>query len=75
MLVPRQDFAEIHALCKHIVMTLKLKQFVCPQSTIHRRSGLVMDLVVFLLIEPTTPFTLVTNPGNFPVYNNYQDDP
>jgi hypothetical protein len=30
-----------------------------------------MDPVVYALMKPTTPFILVANPGNFPVYNNF----
>jgi hypothetical protein len=68
-LASRLDFAEIQALHKHIVMALK--QLVCPQSTIHGWSGLVMDPVMYALIKPTTPFVLVADPGNFPMYNNF----
>jgi hypothetical protein len=68
-LAPCPEFAKICALRKHIVMALK--QIVCPQSTIHRRLVLVMDLVMYKLIEPTTPFVLVANQGSFPMYNNF----
>jgi hypothetical protein len=30
-----------------------------------------MDLVMYALIEPTTPFVLLTDPSKFPVYNNF----
>jgi hypothetical protein len=30
-----------------------------------------MDLVMYMLIKPTTPFVLVTDSGNFPMYNNF----
>ncbi len=30
-----------------------------------------MDPVMYELIKPTTPFILVANPGNIPVYNNF----
>jgi hypothetical protein len=69
MLAPRPDFAKIQDLCKHIIVALK--QLLCPQSTIHGWSGLVMDPAMYASIKPTTPFILVTNPGNFPVYNNF----
>jgi hypothetical protein len=65
MLAPRPDFAKIYTLRKHIVMNLK--QLVCPQSAIHGWSGLVMDRVMYALIEPSTPFVLIPNPGDFPV--------
>jgi hypothetical protein len=64
-LAPHLDFAKIRALCKHIVVALK--RLVCPQSVIDGWSGLVMDPLMYALIEPTTPFALVTDPGNFPV--------
>jgi hypothetical protein len=66
-LVPHPDFAKISALRKHIVGALK--QLVCPQSTIHGWSGLVIDPTMYALIESTTPFVLVANPGDFPMYN------
>jgi hypothetical protein len=69
LLVPCPDFAKIRALRKHTVMALK--QLVCPQSAIHGWSGLVMDPVMYALIEPTMPFVIDANPGNFPVYNNF----
>ena len=62
-------FARIHALQKHIVTALKL--LVCPQCTIHGWVGLVMDLVMYALLEPTAPFVSVNNPGNFPVNTNF----
>ena len=48
---------------------MALKQLVCPQCAIHRWLGLVMDPVMNALIKPTTSFVLVTDQGNFPVYN------
>jgi hypothetical protein len=68
-LVPRLDFARICALCKHIVTALKL--LLCPEGTIHGWAGLVMDLVMYALLEPTAPFVSVNNPGNFPVNTNF----
>jgi hypothetical protein len=41
-LSPRPDFTKVCALQKHIIKALK--QLKCPQSQIHRWSGLVMDL-------------------------------
>jgi hypothetical protein len=69
MLAPRPDFVKICALQKHIIMALK--QLMCPQSTIHRWSGLVMGPVMQVLIEPTTPFVLVADSSNYPLYNNF----
>jgi hypothetical protein len=63
------NFAKIQALSKHILVALK--QFVFPQSAINGWLGLVMDLVMCVLIKPTTPFVLIANPSNFPVYNNF----
>jgi hypothetical protein len=69
LLAPRPDFAGIHALRKHIGTGLKL--LVCPQSTIHGWAGLVMDPVMYALLELTAPFVGIINPGNFPVYANF----
>ena len=30
-----------------------------------------MDLIMYALLKPTTPFAAVTNPGNFVVYQNF----
>jgi hypothetical protein len=68
-LAPCSDFAKICTLRQHIVMALK--QLVCPQSAIHGWLGLVMDLVMYALIEPTMSFVLVANPGNFSLHNNF----
>jgi hypothetical protein len=68
-LVPCPDFAKIRALRKHIV--LALKQLVCLQNAIHGWSGLIMDPLMYALIEPITPFVLVADPEDFPVYNNF----
>jgi hypothetical protein len=68
-LTPRPDFARICALRKHIATALKL--LVCPQSAIHGWAGLVMDPVMYALLEPTAPFVGVNKPGNFPVYANF----
>jgi hypothetical protein len=69
MLAPHPNSAKIRALCKHILMALK--QLACLQSAIHKWLGLVMNLVMYALIKPTTLFVLVADPGNFPVYNNF----
>jgi hypothetical protein len=45
---------------------MALKKLVRLQSAIHEWSGLVMDPVMYTLIEPTTPFVLVANPGKNP---------
>ncbi len=68
-LVPHPDFARIRALHKHIVTALKL--LVCPQSAIHRWAGLVIDPVMYVLLEPTVPFAGINNPGDFLVYANF----
>ena len=33
-----------------------------------------MDPVMYALLEPTTPFAAVTNPGDFAVYQNFSTD-
>jgi hypothetical protein len=33
--------------------------------------GLVIDPVMYVLLEPTAPFVGINNPGNFPVYANF----
>jgi hypothetical protein len=48
---------------------------MCPQSATHGWSGLVMDPDMYVLINPTTPFVLVADPGNFPMYNNFTTKP
>jgi hypothetical protein len=58
-MLPWPDFAKLQALRKH--MTQALKQLVCPQSQIHRWTGLVMDLGLYALIEPVA-FTVPVNP-------------
>ena len=68
-LAPHPDFAKICALCKHYVMGLK--QLICPQSHIHGWAGLVMDLVMYALLRPTTPFVAVVDPGEYAIYVNF----
>ncbi len=68
-LAPHRDFAKIHALCKHYVTGLK--QLTCPQNLIHGRAGLVMDPVMYALLESTTPFAAVVDPGEYAIYANF----
>ncbi len=68
LLAPHLDFARIRALRKHIVTALKL--LVYPQSAVHRWAGLVMDPVMYALLELTVPFVGVNDPGSFLVYAN-----
>ncbi len=68
-LAPRPDFAKIWALQKYYITGLK--QLTCPQSLIHGWAGLVMDPVMYALLEPTTPFTAVVDPGKYAVYANF----
>jgi hypothetical protein len=49
-LAPRPDFNQLRAIRQHIVRALK--QLTCPQSAIHRWSGLAITLAMYLLIEP-----------------------
>jgi hypothetical protein len=67
-LASRPDFARIRALCKHLVAALK--QLVCPQSAIHGWSGIVMNPVMYTLLEPT-PFGVIIDPGPFAMYANF----
>jgi hypothetical protein len=67
-MLPRPDFAKLHALCKHMIQALK--QLVCPQSQIHGWTGLVMDPGLYALNEPVA-FTVLLNPGALPVYQNF----
>jgi hypothetical protein len=60
-LAPLPDIAEIRALQKHY--KTGLTQLTCPQSLIHGWAGLVMDPVMYALLEPITPFTAVVDPG------------
>jgi hypothetical protein len=68
-LAPRPDFAKIQALQKHYVTGLT--QLTCLQSLIHGWAGLVMDSVMYALLEPTTPFTAVVDLGKYAVYANF----
>jgi hypothetical protein len=68
-LVPRPDFAKIRALCKHYVTGLK--QLFCPQGLIHGWAGLEMDLVMYALLEPTTPFVAIVDPGKYAIHANF----
>jgi hypothetical protein len=68
-LAPCPDFTKIWALQKHYVTSLT--QLTCPQSLIHGWAGLVMDPVMYALLEPTTPFTAVVDPGKYAVYANF----
>ena len=69
LLAPRPDFAKLRALRKHFITGLT--PLVCPQSFIHGWAGIVMDPVMYALLEPTTPFAAVTDPGDFAVYQNF----
>jgi hypothetical protein len=68
-LAPHPDFARIRELRKHIATALK--QLICPQSAIHRWAGLVMDPVVYALLEPAATFASINDTDDFPVYANF----
>ena len=68
-LAPRLDFAKIQALRIHYVTGLT--QLTCPQSLFHGWVSLVMDPVMYALLEPTTPFAAVVDPGEYAVYANF----
>ncbi len=59
-LEPRPNFINIRALQKHIVQALA--QLSCPQSAIHRWSGLAMDPATYLLLEGAA-FTIPLDAG------------
>ena len=71
-LVPRPDFVKLRALRKHFITGLT--PLVCPQSLIHGWTGIVMDPVMYALLEPTMPFAAITDPGNFAVYQKISTD-
>ena len=51
-------------------MVKTLKQLVCPQSQIHRWSGMVLSPMVYALLEPN-PFAVPGNPGPVAVYTQF----
>ncbi len=65
LLAPCPNFTKIWALCKHITQALKLQK--CPQSMLHRWTGLAMDPTMYMLLNPT-PFFAPPVPGHVPVY-------
>ncbi len=67
-LLPCPDFTKLRALQKH--MARALKQLVCPQSTIHGWSGLVLLPMVYALLKPTS-FLAPVYPGNVAVYPQF----
>ena len=67
-LSPQPNFSKLCALRKHMVKALK--QLVCPQSQIHRWSGMVLSPMVYGLLEPT-PFAIPGNPGPVAVYTQF----
>jgi hypothetical protein len=64
-LEPHPNFTNIQALHKHVIKALS--QLFCPQSAIHRWSGLTMDPVKYLLLEGT-PFVVPVDPGAVAIY-------
>jgi hypothetical protein len=64
-LEPCLDFANIHALHKHVIKALS--QLFCPQSTIHGWSGLAINPATYLLLVGTT-FVIPMHPGKTAVY-------
>ncbi len=51
-------------------MVKALKQLVCPQSAIHRWSGLVLLPIVYALLKPN-PFVAPADPGPVAVYAQF----
>jgi hypothetical protein len=66
-LEPRQNFANICALQKHIVQALA--QLSCSQSAIHGWLGLAMDPATYLLLEGAA-FTIPPDPGPMSIFPN-----
>jgi hypothetical protein len=64
-LAPRPDFNQLRALRQHIVRALK--QLTCPQSPIHRWSGLAIAPGIHALLKPQA-FVELLNPGTTAVY-------
>jgi hypothetical protein len=67
-LLPCPDFTKLRDLQKH--MARALKQLVCPQSAIHRWSGLVLLPMVYALLEPD-PFVALVYLGDIAVYPQF----
>ena len=51
-------------------MVRALKQLMCPQSVIHRLSGLILAPMVYALLEPN-PFQDPTDPWAVAVYTQF----
>jgi hypothetical protein len=62
------DFAKLRPMQKHMVKVLK--QLVCPQSTIHGWSGLVLPPMFYALLKPN-PFVAPADPGAVAVYAQF----
>jgi hypothetical protein len=65
---PRLDVVKVWALRKHIIKALK--QLECPQSQVHGWSGLVMDLALYILLEPNA-FVIPISPGPTAIYPEF----
>jgi hypothetical protein len=65
LLEPCPDFANIWALCKHVIKVLS--QLFCPQSPIHGWSGLATFPATYLLLEGTA-FVIPMDLGATAVY-------
>ncbi len=59
------DFGSIRLLHRHFERALQC--LPCPQSTLHRWKGLVMNRELYALLTPT-PFRMPNNPGPNAVY-------
>jgi hypothetical protein len=65
---PHPDFAELLALCLHLIKALKLIE--CPQSSIHGWLGLAMAPAVYAFLEPNA-FVVQADPGPAPLYTAF----
>ncbi len=62
---PQPNFTKLRALRKYMVEALS--QLECPQSAVHGWTGLVMDMALYALLEPTS-LAIPVNPGAVPAY-------
>ena len=69
---PRPNFENIRTLKRFLIK--KLRTLLCPQSAIMGWSGMVMDPVLYSLVEPT-PFMLPADPGNTASYPHHRNLP
>jgi len=62
-IAPRPVFTKLRALRKHMVEALS--QLECPQSAVHGWTGIVINIALYALLEPTS-LAIPVNPGAVP---------